>query len=81
MILKPMIPQQIIVEHLQKSSKVKVEMRYVRNNRTQVLIVLVYKDTLLMANNLTSILSVIAHVLQDYNDVFLEKTPAEVPPL
>jgi hypothetical protein len=90
-ILKPITPQQIIAEHLQKSSKVKVEsekermknnlsaisktvseiqmpnlsdknqrarknlvmiatkseMRDVRNNPTQVLIVLVYKDTLL----------------------------------
>jgi hypothetical protein len=90
-ILKPITPQQIIAEHLQKSSKVKVEsekermknnlsaisktvseiqmpnlsdknqrarknlvmiatkseMRDVINNPTQVLIVLVYKDTLL----------------------------------
>jgi hypothetical protein len=125
MILKPMTPQQIIAEHLQKSSEVKVEsekererknlssiskfvsesqmpnlsdknkragenlvmtatkseMRNVRNNPTQVLIVLVYKDTLLLANNLTSIPSVIAHVLQDYNDVFPEETPAGLPPL
>jgi hypothetical protein len=125
MILKPMTPQQIIAEHLQKSSEVKVEsekerekknlsaisksvsesqmpnlsdknkragenlvmlatkfeMREVRNNPTQVLIVLVYKDTLLLANNLTSIPSVIAHVLQDYNDVFSEETPVGLPPL
>jgi hypothetical protein len=59
----------------------KTEMRDVRNNSTQVLIVLVYKDTLLPANNLTSIPSVIAHVLQDYNDVFLIETPATLPPL
>jgi hypothetical protein len=125
MMLKPMTPQQIIAEHLQKSSEVKVEsekerekknlsaisksvsesqmpnlsdknkragenlvmlatkfeMREVRNNPTQVLIVLVYKDTLLLANNLTSIPSVIAHVLQDYNDVFSEETPVGLPPL
>jgi hypothetical protein len=125
MILKPMTPQQIIAEHLQKSSEVKVEsekekekknlsaisksmsesempnlsnknkragenlvmvatkseMRDVRNNPTQVLIVLVYKDTLLLANNLTSIPSVIARVSQDYNDVFPEETPTGIPPL
>jgi hypothetical protein len=51
----------------------KSEMRDVRNNPTLVLIVLVYKDTLLLANNLTSIPSVNAHVLQDYNDVFAEE--------
>jgi hypothetical protein len=125
MILKPMTPQQIIVEYLQKSFVVKVEsekereknnlsaisksgseshmpnfsdknkragenlvmittkseMRDVRNNPTEVLIVLVYKDTLVPANNLTSIYSVIAHVLQDYNDVFPEETLVGLPPL
>jgi hypothetical protein len=59
----------------------KSEMRDVRHNPTQVLIVLVYKDTLLLANNLISIPSVIAHVLQDYNDVFPDETPAGLPPM
>jgi hypothetical protein len=59
----------------------KSEMRDVRNNPTQVLIVLVCKDTLLPSNNLTSIPSVIAHVLQEYNDVFPEETPIRLPPL
>jgi hypothetical protein len=59
----------------------KSEMRDVRNNPTQVLIVLVCKDTLLPSNNLTSIPSVIAHVLQEYNDVFSEETPIRLPPL
>jgi hypothetical protein len=43
----------------------KSEISDVRNNPTQVLIVFVYKDTLLLANNFTSIPSVIDHVLQD----------------
>jgi hypothetical protein len=59
----------------------KSEMRDVRNNPTRVLIVLEYKDTLLPPNNLTSISSVIAHVLQDYNDVFREETQDGLPPL
>jgi hypothetical protein len=125
MILKPMTPQQIYAENLQKSSKVKVqseeekekkkmsalhksvseshkqnmrerkkgrgdnlvmiatksEMRDVRNNPNQNFVVLVYKDTLLSANDLTYIPSVVTHVLQEYIDVFLEETPAELPPL
>jgi hypothetical protein len=59
----------------------KSEMRDVRNNPTRVLIILEYKDTLLPPNNLTSISSVIAHVLQDYNDVFREETQDGLPPL
>jgi hypothetical protein len=59
----------------------KSEMRYMRNNPTQVSIVLVYKDALLLANNIKYIPSVIAHVLQDYDDVFQEETPAGLPPL
>ena len=39
------------------------------------------KDTLLEANNLTSIPSVVARVLQEYEDVFLVETPAGLPPL
>jgi hypothetical protein len=41
----------------------------------------VYKDTLLSTNDLTSVPSVITHVLQEYNDVFPEETPARLPPL
>jgi hypothetical protein len=59
----------------------KSEMRDVRNNPNQIFIVLVYKDTLLSANDLTSIPSVVAHVLQEYSDVFLEETPIGLPPL
>jgi hypothetical protein len=125
MVLKPMTPQQIHAENLQKSSEVKVqseeekeknkmsslhksvseshkqnmrekkkgegdnlvtiaaksEMRDVRNNPNQIFIVLVYKDTLLSANDLTSIPSVVAHVLQEYSDVFSEETSAGLPPL
>ena len=39
------------------------------------------KDTLLSTNDLTSVPSVVARVLQEYNDVFPEKTPAGLPPL
>jgi hypothetical protein len=51
----------------------KSEMTDVRNNPNQIFVVLVYKDTLLSANDLTYIPSVVAHVLQEYNDVFLRK--------
>jgi len=125
LILKPMTLQQILAEHLQKSSKVrnmsakegeknnlsafhklesesnkpnmreknkreganlmmiatKSEMREVRRNLEQVLIVLVCKDTLLSANDLTSVPSIISHILQEYDDVFLEETPTGLPPL
>ena len=59
----------------------KSEMRDVRNNPSQVLVVLVYKDTLISANNITSLPSVISHLLQDYKDVFPEEIPAGLPPL
>ena len=48
----------------------KSEMRDVRKNPDQVLIILVCKDTLLSANDLTSVPSVVARVLQEYEDVF-----------
>ena len=125
LILKPMTPQQLLAEHLQKSSNeknesakqgekknssaihksvseshkpnirenkkreeenlvmiaTKSELRDVRKNPDQVLIILVCKDTLLSANDLTSIPSVAARVLQEYEDVFPEETPAGLPPL
>ena len=125
LVLKPMTPQQLLAEHLQKSSEVQIEsekerekknmsalhkslseshepnerdkkkreennlimlatkseMRDVRNNPNQTLIVLLYKDTLLSANNITSLPSVISHLLQDYKDGFPEEIPAGLPPL
>ena len=125
LVLKPMTPQQLLAEHLQKSSEVQIEsekerekknmnalhksmseshkpnerdkkkreennlimlatkseMRDVRNNPSQVLVVLVYKDTLISANNITSLPSVISHLSQDYKDVFLEEILAGLPPL
>jgi hypothetical protein len=125
LLLKPMTPQQILAEHLQNSSKVKVEsekereknklstlhkpvsesdkpnegdlkkregnnlvmlatkseMRDVRRNPYQEFIVLLYKDTLLSANDITSLPSVISHLLQDFKDVFPEETPTGLPPL
>jgi len=59
----------------------KSEMRDVRNNPNQTLVVLMYKDTLLSANNITSLPSVISHILQDYKDVFAEEIPAGLAPL
>jgi len=52
----------------------KSKMREVRNNPEQVLFVLVYKDILLSANDMTSLPSVVSHLLQDYGDVFREET-------
>ena len=59
----------------------KSEMRDVRNIPNQTLIVLLYMDTLLSANNITSLPSVISHLLQDYKDVFPEEILAGLPPL
>ena len=59
----------------------KSETRDERNNPNQTLVVLMYKDTLLSANNITSLPSVISHLLQDYKDVFPEEIPAGLPPL
>jgi hypothetical protein len=59
----------------------KSEMRDVRNNPNQVFIIIMYKDTLLSTNDLASVPSIVSHVLQEYDDVFLEKTPAGLPPL
>jgi len=57
----------------------KSEIREVRNNPKQVLFVLVYKDILISANDMTSLPSVVSHLLQDYGDVFLEETPVGLP--
>jgi hypothetical protein len=59
----------------------KSEMRDVKSNPYQPFIVLVYKDTLLSANDIRSLPSVISHLLQNYKDVFPEETPAGLPPL
>jgi hypothetical protein len=59
----------------------KSEMRDMRNNPNQVFVIIVYKDTLLSTNDLTLVPSTVAHVLQEYDDVFLEETPAGLPPL
>ena len=114
LVLRPMTPQQIMAEHLQKISEVKIgsekegeknnsrdihksvsechklnlsdkkkregenlvmlatksELRGVRQNPNQVIIVLMYKDALFSANDLTCLPSAISHVLQNYKDVF-----------
>ena len=58
----------------------KSEMSEVRNNPEQVLFVLVYKDILISANDMTSLPSVVSHLLRDYKDVFPKETPAGLPP-
>jgi hypothetical protein len=58
----------------------KSEMRDVRNNPDQVLFVLMCKDILISANDITSLPSVVSNILQDYEDVFLKETPAGLPP-
>jgi hypothetical protein len=59
----------------------KTEMRDVRCNPGKSLIVLVYKDMLLSSNDITSLPSVVSRLLKGYKDVFLEETPAGLPPL
>ena len=123
-VLKPMTPQQIMAEYLQKEPEIspaskggeernklsvihillsefhkpnlsdkkregehlvmlatKSELREVRKNPNQVLFVLVCKDVLISPNDITSLPSVISHLLQDYKDVFPEEIPAGLPPL
>ena len=55
------------------SDDVKKCQQEVRNNPEQVLFVLVYKDILISANDMTSLPSVVSHLLQDYGDVFQKK--------
>ena len=124
-VLKPMTPQQIMAEHLQKKTEIstasrggeeqkklsaihnsvsecykpnskdkkkeegehlvmlatKSELREVRNNPYQVLFVLVNKDVLISPNDITSLPSVVADLLQDFEDVFPQETPAGLPPI
>ena len=59
----------------------KSELREVRNNPYQVLFVLVNKDVLISPNDITSLPSVVADLLQDFEDVFPQETPAGLPPI
>ena len=59
----------------------KSELREVRNNPYQVLFVLVNKDVLISPNDITSLPSVVADLLQDFEDVFPRETPAGLPPI
>ena len=124
-VLKPMTPQQIMAEHLQKKTEIsttsrggeeqkklsaihnsvsecykpnsrdkrkeegehlvmlatKSELREVRNNPYQVLFVLVNKDVLISPNDITSLPSIVADLLQDFEYVFPQETPAGLPPI
>ena len=57
------------------------EMREMRENPNMTHFVLLYKDVILTANDMTSLPSIVSTVLQDYNDVFPEEVPAGLPPL
>ena len=59
----------------------KSELREVRNNPYQVLFVLVNKDVLISPNDITSLPSVVADLLQDFEDMFPQETPVGLPPL
>jgi hypothetical protein len=59
----------------------KSEMRKMRENPNTTHFVLLYKDTILTANNMTSLLSVVSNVLQAFEDVFPEEVPTGLPPL
>jgi hypothetical protein len=59
----------------------KSEMREMRENPNTTHFVLLYKDTILTANDMTSLPSVVSNVLQAFEDVFPEEVPAGLPPL
>jgi hypothetical protein len=59
----------------------KSKLREVRNNPYQVLFVLVNKDVLISPNDITSLPSAVADLLQDFEDVFPQETPAGLPPI
>jgi hypothetical protein len=59
----------------------KSELRDVRNNPYQVLFVLVSKNVLISPNDITSLPSVLVDLLQDFEDVFPQETPAGLPPI
>jgi hypothetical protein len=59
----------------------KSEMRKMRENPNTTHFVLLYKDTILTANDMTSLLSVVSNVLQAFEDVFPEEVPSDLPPL
>jgi hypothetical protein len=59
----------------------KSEMRKMRENPNTTHFVLLYKDTILTANDMTSLPSVVSNVLQAFEDVFPEEVPAGLPPL
>ena len=46
-----------------------------------MVVVLVYKDAFLSANDLTCLPSAVCDVLQEFEDVFPEEVPAGLPPL
>ena len=57
------------------------EMREMRENPNMTHFVLLYKDAIHTANDMTSLPSVVSDVLQDFNDVFTKEVPTGLPPL
>jgi len=59
----------------------KSEMREMRENPNMTHFVLLYKDAILTAKDMTSLHSVVSTAWQDFNDIFPEEVPARLPPL
>jgi hypothetical protein len=59
----------------------KSEMREMRENPNITHFVLLYKDAILTANDMTSLPSAVSNVLQAFDDVFPKEVPAGLPPL
>jgi hypothetical protein len=53
----------------------------VRNNPYQVFFVLVSKYVFISPNDITTLPSVVVDLLQDFEDVFPQETPARLPPI
>ena len=59
----------------------KSEMREFSKDRNLVHFVLLYKDALLLTNDMTSLPSSVSCVLQEFSDVFPTEVPAGLPPI
>jgi len=59
----------------------KSEMREMRENPNMTHFMLLYKDAILTAKDMTSLHSVVSTAWQDFNDIFPEEVPARLPPL
>jgi hypothetical protein len=58
----------------------KEDMREFREDPTAMPLVLMYKDEILVSNDMTPLPFGLSSVLQDFGDVFPEEVPAGLPP-